>query len=652
VFKGLFYFLPVVSSATCNVLSDNNNNINNMKNKTKKAALEFAYGLLTGQDFHSCRSLNCGKIAVFAIMLIVAMLTTALTTHASAKKYFVGITTPWTTYDGHYADVTASNLIAAVKAADINPGIDTIYAGVGRYFLTEELNLSDVLLGGYQNGETHYYPASDSAGSGSNLDKMTVLDGNSLRTTVDTLSNSLKHRVATINAGGVIDGCLIRNGHARSTTTDANAVKHGGGILVKGGSVYNCILRGNVAFNPAGSSFTYDSTTPLNSIWTTSAPAKGGAVYVDKEGGNVVNCLIYSNMDDLGLGIDCADNGLINDVYIINNTIVNNANCPRMASLISPNSFKILGNNISLTEINNAYTLSRYYISSTETTCGQYSCFLNAIDVTVTSDNMVYINVDDLSALLSDTTYAPLSGHAKETVNGVLSIGTAVKIAVDTSPSNRGWNLYWFLSSGKTNEYGQLYYINPGKIFASGDISSPTAGESNHHNDYACSYVSWYGGIAYSVWMGGMLPTIGQWYYAACATDTNGSKAALSHYPSPVLKTNTPLNDNVSDVLLESIAWYHYNAGNHVHQVAKKAPNNVGLYDMSGNLREQCLDWYGSGYYTGGLDGVCVVLNASYRRYRGSYWGQNPYNLSLGYNDYAGASGGSSNIGFRLCVLP
>ncbi|MDR0618826.1 MAG: SUMF1/EgtB/PvdO family nonheme iron enzyme, partial [Bacteroidales bacterium] len=452
-----------------------------------------------------------------------------------------------------------------------------------------------------------------------------------------------KHRVATVKTGGVIDGCLIRNGHARSTTSNPNEVKHGGGVLLKGGSVYNCILRGNVAFNPGGSSFSYDSNTPTNSKWSINAPAKGGAVYADVEGGNVVNCLIYSNMDDLGLGVDCAaENTLKGDVNIINNTIVNNANCPRMASLINKAGFRIITSESSTSGSGSTYYLSRYYLSSTETTCSQFACFLNAIEPVI-NGSMVEISAADLSAILSDTTYAPLSGHANKTVKTILNIGRSVStIAAD-------WDLCSF-STDEKDYYGQIYYSSASKIFGPSNAGRVDNGESPHNNNYACSYVSWYGGMAYSIWLGGMLPTLGQWYYGACATDTNGGKAPNSHYPSPTEKSDAP---GISeDATLNLLAWNDYNSWSHVHEVGKKAPNMVGLYDVCGNLWDWCLDWYQSGAYTGGQDGVSDVSVANTRVNRGGAWDRTPSGSSLGcrYRDDVG--GVYKTLGFRTAVVP
>jgi formylglycine-generating enzyme required for sulfatase activity len=346
-------------------------------------------------------------------------------------------------------------------------------------------------------------------------------------------------------------------------------------------------------------------------------------------------------MDDLGLGVDCAaESTLKGDVNIINNTIVNNANCPRMASLINTAGFKIINDDDDISESGNTYKLSRYYISSTETTCSQFACFLNAIEPVVSSSNStVEISADDLSALLS--AYAPLSGHENKTVQTILDIGASV------STKAADWDLCSFSTAAKNSE-SQIYYSRASKIFGPSDAGTIELGESPHNNNYACSRVSWYGGMAYSIWLGGMLPTLGQWYYGGCATDTNGGKAeANSHCPSPTVKTDAP---GEGDTTFNPIAWYNSNGGSHAHEVGKKAPNSVGLYDVSGNLWEWCLDWYQSGDYTGGQDGVSSA-SSSVRVIRGGSWINTTSGCSLG-NRNSSNPDTQGAVGFRAAVVP
>ena len=71
------------------------------------------------------------------------------------------------------------------------------------------------------------------------------------------------------------------------------------------------------------------------------------------------------------------------------------------------------------------------------------------------------------------------------------------------------------------------------------------------------------------------LPTEAEWEYAA----RGGKKNRGCKYSGS--------ND------IGSVAWYMDNSSSKIHAVAAKLPNELGLYDMSGNVFEWCSDWYG-----------------------------------------------------------
>ena len=76
------------------------------------------------------------------------------------------------------------------------------------------------------------------------------------------------------------------------------------------------------------------------------------------------------------------------------------------------------------------------------------------------------------------------------------------------------------------------------------------------------------------------LPTEAQWEYAA----RGGKKSKGYKYAG---------GDNIDDV-----AWWRNNSTLHTHRVAQKKPNELGLYDMTGNVWEWCMDRFSSKYYS------------------------------------------------------
>ena len=154
--------------------------------------------------------------------------------------------------------------------------------------------------------------------------------------------------------------------------------------------------------------------------------------------------------------------------------------------------------------------------------------------------------------------------------------------------------------------------------------------------DYPVEYVSWddcqefVKKLNARTGMKFRMPTEAEWEYAA----RGGNRSKGYKYAG---------SDN-----LDEAGWYGGNS-NHTHPVGRKKPNELGLYDMSGNVWEWCQDWYGdytneaqtnpAGPQSGGyrvLRGGCIWSHASYCRV--SY---------RGYFDPGGRGGGS---GLRLVL--
>ena len=127
------------------------------------------------------------------------------------------------------------------------------------------------------------------------------------------------------------------------------------------------------------------------------------------------------------------------------------------------------------------------------------------------------------------------------------------------------------------------------------------------------------------------LPTEAEWEYAA----RGGNKNKGYKYSG---------SNTIGDV-----AWYNSNSSAMTHQVGTKAPNELGLYDMSGNVWECCSDWYDENYYSSSpSNNPTGPSSGSYRVDRGGSWGNNARSCRVSYRDRSTPDYRDCYYGFRL----
>lgn len=163
-------------------------------------------------------------------------------------------------------------------------------------------------------------------------------------------------------------------------------------------------------------------------------------------------------------------------------------------------------------------------------------------------------------------------------------------------------------------------------------INESVEGKYEEHPVY---YVSWDDAVAYTNWLSNRtgvqyrLPTEAEWEFAALG----GRQSHRFRY--------------AGGNLLEEIGWYKENSGGGTKPVRRKKPNELGLYDLTGNVGEWCSDWYGD-YKVEEQSQPVGPTSGFYRVFRGGSWGDNASRCRTTNRRRFASSLSAGYLGFRL----
>ena len=126
------------------------------------------------------------------------------------------------------------------------------------------------------------------------------------------------------------------------------------------------------------------------------------------------------------------------------------------------------------------------------------------------------------------------------------------------------------------------------------------------------------------------LPTEAEWEYAA----RGGHKSTIDYRYAG--------SNNIGEV-----GWYKDNSNNKTHEVGQKMPNELGLYDMSGNVWEWCQGWYGE--YTTNTNPIGPgAHDRNVRVIRGGSFTNEPIRCLVTYLNGCEIDNSHGDVGFRI----
>ena len=160
------------------------------------------------------------------------------------------------------------------------------------------------------------------------------------------------------------------------------------------------------------------------------------------------------------------------------------------------------------------------------------------------------------------------------------------------------------------------------------------------------------------------LPTEAEWEFAARGGNPDATEwgYAYSGAQTSLIGSLKP-SETTMDSGMDTVGWYRNNlggttsenppskddAGYSTHEVGMKKANSLGIYDMSGNVREFCWDFYNGTISTGSVENPTGPEDGTNHAVRGGDWQKEPGYSVVSYRASMGPTVKYGRTGFRLC---
>jgi len=138
------------------------------------------------------------------------------------------------------------------------------------------------------------------------------------------------------------------------------------------------------------------------------------------------------------------------------------------------------------------------------------------------------------------------------------------------------------------------------------------------------------------------LPTEMEWMWAAMGADSDGlGKVNMTGY-------NKAFAGSSGSNTIDDYAWTRENSSNNTYPVGTKKPNELGLFDMSGNVWEWCWDWHTNEYPKGAMTNYSGAATGERRVLRGGSWYRDASCASIAYRVSDSPYYQDDFVGFRV----